>query len=94
MRTSPLITRLGFSSASELDSIKGVIGWVRFRFRGLIIDGCCVRRTRSGQVRFCWAERKASTGRLHPLVLPEDRTTRVAVEAQVLAELRARGKIA
>jgi hypothetical protein len=92
MKFAPLISEIRFRPAPEADLVAGLLGWVSLELRGLRIDGVQVRRTRSGSIAMYWPER-VTCDRRFPIVQPIDRATRIAIEREVIDELRSRGAV-
>lgn len=73
---------------------RGMRGWAscvvdnKWRF-----DSMSVRRGRDGRYRLAFPTRTDANGVEHPLYLPTEPATTVAIEAAVLAEVRKRGFI-
>jgi hypothetical protein len=92
MKFAPLVSAVRFRPAPDADRAGGLVGWAEFEFGGVRIDGAQIRRTRSGRMAMYWPER-VTCDRRFPIVQPIDRATRIAIEREVLDELRARGLV-
>ena len=72
---------------SEADFGRGLLGFLRFRYGDVLVDGVCVRRTLDGRIVLAWPERRDGAGRRHAVVRPASDAARVELERAVLAEL-------
>jgi DNA-binding cell septation regulator SpoVG len=92
---TPKVTRVDFAAASPFGEIDGKFGWVRVAFDdGFEIDGIRVHRTLRGRVALAFPSRRDGGGRRRYFVRPLDDATRIAIERQVLDELRKQGVFA
>ena len=86
--TELLVTEVRLSRA--LDQSRGLVGWLSFVLNeNLRLDGIALRRTREGDLRLSFPERRDSDGRRHPVVRPLDAEARDEIEAQVFQALEA-----
>ena len=91
---SPQVTAVRFTPAPAGDARQGLLGFVAARIDGLQVDGIALRRTLSGRLDLRYPERRGGNrDRAHPVVRPVDEPTRQAIEAQVMAALRAQGNL-
>ena len=93
MSSATLVSEIHFHRASLADRERGLLGWVTLVLHGLRVDGIQVRRTSAGHVAVYWPERIDKAGDKHPVVWPLDDDARLAIEREVIAELRRRGCI-
>jgi hypothetical protein len=82
-----VISDLHATPGSEADFERGLLGFVRFRYGDVLVDGVAVRRTLSGTITLSWPERRDGAGRRHAVVRPASDSARVELERAVLAEL-------
>jgi len=88
------ITQVRFRSARTDDVEAGLLGHVSCVLnRGLLLDGVAVRRTRAGELRLSFPERRDRHGVAHPVVRPFGCGTREEIERQVFDALRAGGHL-
>lgn len=86
-----LVSNLRFTPASTIDASSGLLGWARFEFGGLRVDGVAVRRTRAGRHALSYPCRRDRSGREHAFVLPTSVENRQKIEQAVFGELRRQG---
>jgi len=88
------ISQVSFRRAHAADIEAGLLGHVRCVLnRGLLLDGVAVRRTRAGELRLSFPERRDRHGVVHPLVRPFGCGNREIIERQVFDALRAEGHL-
>jgi DNA-binding cell septation regulator SpoVG len=92
---TPKVVRVDFIEASPIGEIDGKLGWVRVAFDGgFEIDGIRLHRTARGRLALAFPSRRDGAGRRRYFVRPVDDATRIAIERQVLDELRKQGVLA
>jgi hypothetical protein len=82
-----VISDLHATPGTDADLERGLLGFVRFRYGSVLVDGVTVRRTLDGRLTLSWPERVDRAGRKHAVVRPADDTARVELEREVLAAL-------
>lgn len=74
--------------ASDQNQLLGLLGWVRLVVsHAVVVDGITVRRTRDGQLRLSFPERRDRRDNRHPIVRPVNAAARLHIESQVFAAL-------
>lgn len=84
------VSEITFTPAPASLRAQGLLGWVSVTLGELRLDGIAVRRTRDGRVVVTFPGRRDGRGHRHAVVRPTTDSTRRAIEAQVIAELRRR----
>jgi hypothetical protein len=88
------VTFVTFTPAPWLDRLDGLLGWVDITLYGaILIENVAVRRSRVGKHYLSFPTREVRHGR-RSLIRPVDNDARLALEHQVLHQLRERGEIA
>lgn len=88
------ISDIRFCPASSIDERAGLLGWSSFVLNdGLRVSSVAVRRTLGGAITLSFPIRKDGRRIARPIVIPTTHATHKAIEAVVLAELRALGVI-
>jgi hypothetical protein len=82
-----MIHDLRATPASDAEAERGLLGYLRFEYGGLVLDGVTLRRTLDGRLTLGWPERRDGQGRRHPLVRPSSDAARRELEDAVIAEL-------
>jgi hypothetical protein len=82
-----------FTRAGVGQSRGGLLGWIRCVYGDLRLDGLAIRRTRDGRIVLTFPRNIDGAGREHPYVAPLDGEAHRELERQVLAALRARGRV-
>jgi hypothetical protein len=85
-----VVSHIQFQRASHADRHGGLLGWASFELAGLRVDSAPIRRTSDGRVAFFWPEHVSRSGWRHAIVRPLEEETRLAIEREVIAELRRR----
>ena len=83
----PVVHVVRFKPASRRLQKRGMMGWLRLRVDGLLIDGVSLRESPGGALGLAFPERRDTARRRHPVVRPADDATRRSIEGQVLAAL-------
>jgi len=82
------ISGLRFAPAALQDSALGLLGFASFLLNDRVrVDGVVVRKTLDGRLTLAWPARTDANGRRHQYLRPIDDSTRLDLEAQVLAAL-------
>jgi DNA-binding cell septation regulator SpoVG len=92
MRSSLAVSDIRFAAANLALQSKGLLGWVICTYGDLEIRCLQIRRTEDGRYAVGFPSRTDANGVMHPIVRPLDQGARDAIEAQVLGELRRRGR--
>jgi len=88
------ITDLRFTPAPRWWQDKGLLGWASGVLENrLDVGGIGVRRARDGAYTLTFPGEKDRNGRVHHHLWPVDQESRLELEAQVIGELRRRGKL-
>jgi DNA-binding cell septation regulator SpoVG len=82
-----MIANLRATPASDADAARGLLGYLRFDYGSVVVDGVTLRRHSDGRLGLSWPERTDRAGRRHPLVRPVDDAARRQIEDEVLREL-------
>ena len=88
----PVVHVLLFKTAPRRLQQRGMMGWLRLRVDGLLIDGVSLRESPGGALALSFPERRDAAHRRHAIVRPLDDETRTAIESQVFAALGVQGK--
>lgn len=88
------ISDIRFMPSKSMDERGGLLGWSSFVLNdGLRVSSVAVRRTRGGAITLSFPTRKDGQGIARPIVIPTTHVAHKAIEAVVLAELRALGAV-
>jgi hypothetical protein len=82
-----MIANLRATPASDADAARGLLGYLKFEYGSLVVDGVTLRRRVDGTLGLSWPERTDRAGRRHALLRPLDDNARRELEAAVLAEI-------
>ena len=82
-----------FAEASFRLKGRGVWGWVSCDYGALRLDGLTIRRANEGGYSIGFPRHIDSNGVAHSYFRPLDQPARDAIEAQVIGELRRRGRL-
>jgi hypothetical protein len=82
-----VIANLRATPASDADAARGLLGYLRFEYGSLLVDGVTLRKHADGTLGLSWPERTDRAGRRHALLRPLDDSARRELEAAVLAEI-------
>ena len=74
-----------FVPGASPDRAQGLLGYLRFEIGGLVVDGVTLRRTREGELRLSFPERRDRRGGRHPVVRPVDARVRQEIEWAVVS---------
>ncbi len=86
--TARLVSDVTLTEASEDDRKRGLLGYVRLRFAGLLLlDGATLRVTEAGEHRLSFPARTDARGQRHPYFRPDDNRSREIIEQAVFAAL-------
>ena len=91
--TRVAVTDIRFAAASAPLKSKGLLGWVCAQYGELQLDGLRVLRTEDRRYTLGFPSHVDGVGIERPYYRPLDQAARDAIEAQVLGELRRRGKL-
>ena len=84
----PDIVILSFSSASQSDQKRGLLGWLSFTVGPLRLDGVALRKAEDGtRLYLAFPSPTDRRGRRREVVRPRDATARREIERQVFAAL-------
>ena len=79
---------LSFSSASQSDQERGLLGWLSFIVGPLRLDGVALRKTEDGtRLYLAFPSPTDRRGRRREVVRPRDAAARREIEGKVLAAL-------
>jgi hypothetical protein len=78
---------LSFVGASPEDWRRGLLGFVRVRVGGLIVDGIAVRVTSAGKPVLIYPSRRSRTGARHAVSRPATEAARRAIQRAVFSHL-------
>ena len=87
------VTDIRFAPANAALQSRGLLGWVICSYGDLELRCLQVRRTAEGKCAIAFPHQRDAHGTKHPVVRPLDQAARDAIEAQVLGELRRRGRL-
>jgi hypothetical protein len=93
MTSRPLVADIRFTEASAPFKSKGLLGWVCAKYGDLQLDGLRVLRTEDRRHMLGFPSHVDANGVSHAYYRPLDQAARDEIEAQVLGELRRRGKL-
>jgi hypothetical protein len=86
--TAKLVSDVALTEANPDDQKRGLVGYVRLKFAGLLrLDGVTLRVTEDGAHRLSFPCRTDGRGNRHPLFRPEDNRSREIIEQAVFAAL-------
>jgi len=83
----PKLTGLNLSPASESDKSRGLLGFIRFRYGDLLVDGVTLRRTQDGRLTLSYPARRTRSGAEYSFIRPVDDRARRELDAVVFATL-------
>lgn len=82
-----LIAGVTLVEADPLSRERGLLGFLRFGFADLVIDGVALRHTLGGRPTLAFPERRDRFGRRHPIVRPRDDQARLGIERALFRAL-------
>ena len=88
-----VVTDVRFAEASPPFKSKGLLGWVCAQYGDLQLDGLRVLRTEGRRHTLGFPSHVDANGVSHAYYRPLDQAARDAIEAQVLGELKRRGRL-
>ena len=91
---TPCVADIRYAEANAALRSKGLLGWVNLSLNDAFQLNClALRRTAAGEYALSFPSRTDARGIMHPFYKPLSDQVRRDVLAQVLGELRRRGKL-
>ena len=87
---TPEIRIRSWVRASAAEERTGLLGYVSIRYGKMVLDGVCLRQTADGYYALSFPAKTDRGGRRHSYMRPEDDETRLAIEREVLRQLKRR----
>lgn len=89
----PVVSKVSFRPAPELDQRDGLLGWVLCVIDRYQVDGITVRRQLDQRLAVVYPSSRGRGGEFHPIFLPIDASDRLAIGEQILAHLGKAGHL-